>query len=341
MFAIGAAAAAPPRARARRRGPHRRQPRAPSVDRRPRAAELSGDSANDHLCEGFVEDVIANLTRFRNLMVIARHSAFMFSLKSHAVARNRPAPRRALPAGRQPSPRRQAHPDRRRADRRGDRGALWSDHFNIDMEELFDLQDEITGAVASRLASQIDFAERRQESYHPRDMLAYGLVLRGQQLVAHFTKEANAHARRLFEEASMIAPEYGRAYSSLSRTHNLDWRYSWSPAPEQSLECRGRAGAPRRRARSARRARLRRARIRPSLQEAAREALAEYARALALNPNDADIIAEYADALVYAGQPAKSVELLEQAMRLNPVLSRLVPLVSRRCLHHDAIATPT
>ena len=48
------------------------------------------------------------------------------------------------------------------------------------------------------------------------------------------------------------------------------------------------------------------------------ESLAEYAHALALNPNDSDIIAEYADALVYAGQPEKSVELLEKAMRLNP-----------------------
>jgi len=48
------------------------------------------------------------------------------------------------------------------------------------------------------------------------------------------------------------------------------------------------------------------------------ESLAGYARATALNPNDADIMAEYADSLVYAGQPARSVELLEKAMRLNP-----------------------
>jgi tetratricopeptide (TPR) repeat protein len=39
---------------------------------------------------------------------------------------------------------------------------------------------------------------------------------------------------------------------------------------------------------------------------------------LALNPNDADIIAEYADALVYVEQPDKSIELMAKAMRLNP-----------------------
>ena len=41
---------------------------------------------------------------------------------------------------------------------------LWSDRFKVELEELFDLQEEIAGAVAARLSIQIDFAERRQES---------------------------------------------------------------------------------------------------------------------------------------------------------------------------------
>jgi adenylate cyclase len=55
-----------------------------------------------------------------------------------------------------------------------------------------------------------------------------------------------------------------------------------------------------------------------ALSTTTRRSIAEYAQALSLNPNDSDIIAEYADALVYAGQPDKSVELFEKAMRLNP-----------------------
>jgi len=46
-------------------------------------ANLSGDPRNDHLCEGIAEDIIGSLARFRNLMVIARHSAFLFNLKEH------------------------------------------------------------------------------------------------------------------------------------------------------------------------------------------------------------------------------------------------------------------
>jgi adenylate cyclase len=186
------------------------------------------------------------------------------------------------------------------------------------MEELSDLQEEITGAVASRLAVQIDLAERRQESYYPSDMRAYGLVLRGRHLITRFTKEANAHARRLFEEAIAIAPDYGRAYSAMSRTHNLDWRYSWSPEPDLSLDtavdlARNAIQLDRLDARAF--AELGFAHLYKKQHD---DSLADYARAMALNPNDADIIAEYADALVYSGQPARSVELFEKAMRLNP-----------------------
>ena len=56
--------------------------------------------------------------------------------------------------------------------------------------------------------------------------------MRGRHLILKFTKEANSHARRLFEEAIDFAPEYSRAHSALSRTHNLDWRYAWSESPK-------------------------------------------------------------------------------------------------------------
>lgn len=279
---------------------------------------LSGDPANDLLCEGIVEDVIANLTRFRNLMVVAKHSAFLFSLKSKTVREiGERLGVRYLLAG---SLRRSGKRIRITVDLvdAETENALWSDRFDVNVEELFDLQDEISGAVASRLAVQIDFAENRRESYRPRDMLAYGLVLRGQQLVGLYTKEGNAHGRRLFNEASEIAPDYGRVFSSLSRTHNLDWRYSWSPSPEESLNS---AVELAQRAISLDRLDARgfsESGFASLYMKQHEKAIAEYTRALELNPNDADIIAEYADALVYTGEPAKSVELLQRAMRLNP-----------------------
>jgi len=279
---------------------------------------LSGDPRNDHLCEGICEDIIGNLTRFRNLLVIARHSAFLFNLTATP----------AQEVQRRLGARYLLNGSLRRADKRlriavelidtASESVLWSDRFRVELEDLFDLQDEIAGAVAARLSVQIDFAEWRQESAYPRDMRAYGLLVRGQHLVLKFNKEANAHARRLFEEAIELAPQYSRAYSSISRTHNLDWRYSWSANPDDSLES---AIAFARAAKKLDRLDARGfAELGYALLYRRRhdEALAEYTHAIALNPNDSDIIAEYADALVYMGQPMKSVELLEKAMRLNP-----------------------
>jgi adenylate cyclase len=279
---------------------------------------LSGDPRNDHLCEGIAEDIIASLSRFRNLMVIARHSAFLFNLSTNPAQEvQRRLGVRYILGG-----------SLRRADKRlriavelidaASESVLWSDRFNLELEELFDLQDEIAGTVAARLSIHIDIAELRQESPHPRDMRAYGLVVRGQHLVLKFAKDANWHARRLFEEAVDIAPEYSRAHSALSRTYNLDWRYSWSATPEESL---GTAINLARRAKDldpldARSfAELGYAKLYSKQHD---EALAEYAQALSLNPNDSDIIVEYGDALVYAEKPERSLELFQKAMRLNP-----------------------
>jgi adenylate cyclase len=281
-------------------------------------SNLSGDSRNDHLCEGIAEDIIANLTRFRSLMVIARHSAFLFNLSATPAQEvQRRLGVRYILSG-----------SLRRADKRlriavelidaASESVLWSDRFSVEVEELFDMQDEIAGAVAARLSVQIDFAEWRQESAYPHDMRSYGLLVRGQHLVLQFNKEANAHARRLFEEAIKYAPRYSRAHSSISRTHNLDWRYSWSDSDDDSLKYAiafARAAKKLDRLDARGFAELGYALLYRRQHD---EALAEYAQALALNPNDSDIIAEYADALVYVGQPMRSIKLLERAMRLNP-----------------------
>ncbi|MGH8595770.1 MAG: adenylate/guanylate cyclase domain-containing protein, partial [Gammaproteobacteria bacterium] len=317
VFALNQFQAVPEPVKATRTAPVLESSRNPSVAVLA-LANLSGDPGNDHLCEGIAEDITANLSRFRSLMVIARHSAFLFSLKSQSERE----------IGRRLGVRYLLTGSLRRSDKRvriavelidaENESVQWSDRFDIEIDELFDMQDEIAGAVASRLAVQIDFAERRQESHYPRDMRAYGLVLRGQHLILLYTKESNAHARRLFDEAIGTAPEYGRAYSGVSRTHNLDWRYSWSPSPNESLDA---AVEQARRAVQLDRldargfAELGFAHLYKKHHD---ESLADYARAMALNPNDADIIAEYADSLVYAGQPQKSVELMEKAMRLNP-----------------------
>jgi class 3 adenylate cyclase/tetratricopeptide (TPR) repeat protein len=281
-------------------------------------SNMTGDPAYGHVCEGIAADLSENLSRFRSLIVLARHSTVFFSLRTQPV-RDIGA---RLGAGYVLGGSVRSVGERIRIaveliDARTE-SVVWSDHFDATTRDFFEVQDEITSAVASRLAVQIDDTERRSTASHPRDLRAYGLVLRGQHLMLQVRKEENHHARRLFEQAIEIEPGYGRAYSGMSRTHNLDWRYSWSPDPDASLDqavAWARQAIARDRLDARAFAELGYALL---YKREIDESLAEYRRALALNPNDADIIAEYADALVYAGEPARSVELFERAMRLNP-----------------------
>ncbi|MGH6914355.1 MAG: tetratricopeptide repeat protein, partial [Geminicoccales bacterium] len=185
--------------------------------------------------------------------------------------------------------------------------------------DVFEFQDEVTAVIAARLAVQIDAAEqRRLLSEAPPDLRAYGLILRGQQLSLLVARDANLHARRLFEEAAHNDPQYARSYAGLARTFQEAWRYRWSDTPDQCLnqaihlaehaikldpaDARGHAA-------------LGQARLFKRNHD---HSLAAYDRALQLNPNDADVLADTGHCVSSCGDPQRAIELLQRAMRLNP-----------------------
>ena len=109
-----------------------------------------------------------------------------------------------------------------------------------------------------------------------------------------------------------------RAIAAISRTLNVDWRYSWAEAPDKALD---------RALELAHKAVL--------LDEGDARGFGElgfvhlyrkehdasvnaYVRALTLNPNDADLMSDMADALAHSGRSEEAVGLLQKAMRLNP-----------------------
>jgi adenylate cyclase len=282
-------------------------------------ANLSSDPGDSHLCDGFTGDLITNLSRFRDLLVIARHSAFLFKNRDVPPAQvaEELGVRYLVTGGLQRSGRRlrlrvqltEAATDR----------VIWSDRYDGNLGDLFAFQDDVTAMVAARLAVQISAAEQRRVlADNPPELPAYGLVLRGQDLSLRYRKEANLHARRLFEHAADIDPDYGRCYAGMSRTFNLAWRYRWTPNPAtaldkavdlanaairyDSLDARGYGE-------------LGFARLYKKHHD---ESLAAYHRAVELNPNDADLLAEMGDAMTYCSQTGQAIKLLQRAMRLNP-----------------------
>jgi adenylate cyclase len=184
---------------------------------------------------------------------------------------------------------------------------------------VFALQDEVTEVIAANLAAEIRVAEwRRAADSAPAELSAYGLLLRGQYLTHRYQRAANLEARFLFERARRLDPGYGRSYAALSRTFNLDWRYAWSDAPGAALDralelaelaiqydpfdARGHAEVG----------------LACLYRRQHEASLVAYERAIDLNPNDADILAEMGNALTCLGELDRAKQLLTRAMSLNP-----------------------
>jgi TolB-like protein/Tfp pilus assembly protein PilF len=280
---------------------------------------LSGDPGDQHLADGITGDIITNLSRFRDLLVIARHSAFLFKgqrLPSDQIARQLGV-RYLCTGGLQ----RDGSKLRLRVEltEAASGRIVWSERYNGTLGDVFEFQDEVTAVIAARLAVRIDAAERhRLLSEAPPELQAYGLVLRGQQLSLLIAREANLHARRLFEEAAHNDPRYARSYAGLARTFQEAWRYRWSETPDRCLsqavglaeqaikldpsDARGYAA-------------LGQARL---FKREHDQSLAAYDRALQLNPNDADVLADTGHCMSSCGDPQRAIDLLQRAMRLNP-----------------------
>ena len=140
---------------------------------------------------------------------------------------------------------------------------------------------------------------------------AFRHYLRGQQMLFQYTKEGNAAARQLFERAIELDSAYGRAFAALSKTFNHDWRYSWSENPAKSLDLAVEL-AERAVALDDKDARGHSELVYARLYKKQNDsAVAEYEKALELDPNDADIMAEMADALVHYCSPSALMGQIE------------------------------
>lgn len=281
---------------------------------------LSGDLDDEPLCAGITGDIIHNLTRFRDLTVIAQHSALQ--IRCLALEPRRIADRlgvRYLLIGdlQRDGERLQVHARLLEAD---SEEIIWSMKLDGPLGDAFAFQDEVTEVIAVNLVAEIRVAEgRRAVDSAPVALSSYGLVLRGQYLTHQYQRAANLEARFLFERARRLDPGYGRSYAALSRTFNLDWRYAWSDDPSASLDralklaelaiqhdpfdARGHAEVG----------------FACLYRKQHQASLVAYERAIELNPNDADILAEMGDALGCVGQNERAFELLAHAMRLNPL----------------------
>ena len=196
---------------------------------------------------------------------------------------------------------------------------VWSHSFDRDCDDLFDVEREVASAVATGTMVEIDHLERsRVRARDPNGLPAYSLWLRGLDDMLTFDRQRCQDALGHFFRAVSFDQTYARALSGISRAHGFRWKYRWAEKREAALAeseefalqaVDADANDPGASAALGWVALYQRDHDR---------SLEAYRHALELNPSDADVLAEYADALKHSGAPDEAVPLFERAVRLNP-----------------------
>jgi len=286
-------------------------------------ANLSGDPQQDYFSDGITEDITTELSRFSELMVIGRNSAFQYKGKAVDLRQ----------VGRELNARYLLEGSVRRM---GDRiritaqlveavtgGHRWAERYDRELHDVFAVQDELVRAIVAILAAHVNRAElERVVLKPPAAWEAYEYYLRGAETfflhINRRTKASLYEARHLLEQALAIDADYARAAAVLSWTHfhpyfePFDGDYLSPAALNRAFELAETAVHLDPRLPLAR-AQLGFVLIFKRQHDAA---IAEFERAFALNPNFIDY--HYPRALIHVGEPGKAIEVVQANMRLDP-----------------------
>src|SRR5262245_38921058 len=282
---------------------------------------MSGDPEQEYFADGMVEDIITGLSRFRSLFVIARYSSFTYKGRAVDVKQvGRELGVRYLLEG---SVRTSANRVRI-AGQLIDAASgthIWADRFEGTIEDVFELQDQVTARVVWAIAPRLQQAEIERARRKPTESLdAYDLYLRGLANVHKWTREGNEEALRLFYQAVERDPDFSAAYAAAASCFARRKTFGWVIDREQE------AAEARRLARRAVQLGKDDANVLGfagyALAFAARElddAAALLDEALLINPNLAWGWGASGWVKVWLGEPDQAVERFAHAMRLNPI----------------------
>jgi TolB-like protein/Flp pilus assembly protein TadD len=199
---------------------------------------LSGDPTQEYFVDGVVEDIVSALSRMSWLFVSARNSSFTYKGRAVDVKQVR----------RELGVRYVLEGSVRKAANRvritgqlidAETGAnIWSERFEGKIDDIFELQDQLTEDVVGAISPQLERAEIERAQRKPTDSLgAYDYYLRAMANLHHGTREAVDEALRLLYNAIALDPQYAAAHGVAAWCHFWRKVNGWmDDRPQETIE---------------------------------------------------------------------------------------------------------
>ena len=311
------------------------QGKPPSLPDRPSIAvlpftSLSAEQDGSYFAEGMADDIITELSRNKDLFVVARQSSFHIARQDRdpgAVGRLLGV--RYLLTG-----------SVRRA---GDRlrlsvhliecdtgGETWAERYDRKLDDVFDVQLEVARIVTSTIAGRLTaLASEARAVKAPDSFDAYDHVLRAQQYLQQYTRADYAHARKHLEAAIRADPSYARPHGLLCLAGVYEWFWQMSEGGLIDVLAIGEKALsldehdPKTHLALA---------VAHLFSHHHDRAVHHLERAMTLNPNDDLIAVEHGRLLMYLDRPEEGLQRVREAMRLNPYHPNWYWNLEGRCL---------
>jgi len=281
---------------------------------------MSGDPEQEYFSDGISEDIITGLSKIPHLFVIARNSTF--SYKGKPVTVTEVARELGVHYVLEGSVRKAGNRLRITAQLIDGIGGdhIWAEKYDRNLEDIFDLQDEITlNVITSTRVPILSNTAMKTEKRSATDLSIWDLIVRAGHFLHQFTPEGIAEARRLAGEILERDPESAVAMMMIANYLSHEAFLGYSNDPMQSLRTaldivkrsleifEGDAQAH-----------WVKGNLDMYFLHQPEVALDEYRRSLELNPNHHLALANLGVAEAFIGDPDKGIGCIERSLRANP-----------------------